>query len=96
MGVHSMHNIELLCGANILEHRDINTKIKNACYEYDYNKNKIKAEDVFNILNDVLSAINKYKITLPIKINLGTVTFLDKLTIILLECICYFLNKKDG
>ena len=31
---------------------------------------------------------------MPIKINLGTVTFLDKLTIILLECICYFLIKR--
>ena len=66
-------------------------------YIYETHANKIDIAEIGRILNFINAIKKKHRVSLlPIVINLKNNIFEDKLTYILLECICYNLIEKEG
>lgn len=66
-------------------------KIKKAIWTYDVNGNVVGDAQIYDILQLVKYATeNEWVRKLPMEINLGNTRFLDKLTYVLLEIICYY------
>ena len=65
-------------------------------YIYETKTNIIDIEEIRNILNFINAIKKKHRVSLlPIVINLKDSTFEDKLSYILLECICHHLIEKE-
>lgn len=65
-------------------------------YTYETHSSKIDATEIRRILNFINAIKKKHRLSLlPITINLKNSIFEDKLSYILLECICYNLIEKE-
>lgn len=90
-----MKNLDKIFIMNPTSNYDI--KLKNARVKYISRKGIIDGAEINNIINFVNSFYKQYKKTrIPIVFDFGSIQFKDKLTYIILECICYYMmvNKK--
>ena len=92
-----MFKDELLLKNNPMK---IKTKIKmlpNKVYVYTNRSANFSFFEISQILNFLQNVKNRHKLSLlPIIIDLGCIKFLDKLSYVLLECICYNLIVKEN
>lgn len=91
-----MHNLELLLEQNraLPSYR---IEIRNGSFYYREKMATIGAEAIRNIIRFVNTLLQKYpNIKLPIIFDLGNVKFADKLSYIMLECICFHLIANHG
>ncbi|MFR3727683.1 hypothetical protein [Lacrimispora sp.] len=90
-----MENIELLFLKN--SNTGSKIKIKNAVVQLHIKEesNIFSGETINKIINFVNTLRKQYKgIKIPIEIYLGKIEFIDKLTYVLFECICYDLIRR--
>lgn len=91
-----MHNLELLLEQNkaLPSHR---IEIRNGSFHYRAKNSTIGAEAIRDIIGFINTLFQKYPgVKLPIIFNLGSIKFADKLSYILLECICFHLIANCG
>lgn len=83
---------------NILNSSNRSIRISpNKVYIYETHAEKIDIAEIRRILNFVNAIKSKHRLSLlPILINLKNSIFDDKLSYILLECICFNLIEKEG
>lgn len=68
---------------------------KNKCISYSNNDKYIDLYQIRKMRNFLLNLIeNRFYLNFPISFNLGSIEFEDKLTIILMEVLCYHLIRK--
>jgi hypothetical protein len=83
-----MNNIDLLLNKNNKSITKI--KIQEKCAVFDNKEEIFSGKTIGRIIKFVNSLHNQYpKLKIPIIFNLGEISFIDKLSYILLECICY-------
>lgn len=69
-------------------------KVSNGCIYYRNNKEKFNGDTIKEIIAFIKAAIVKYgKTSIPIVLDLGRIQFEDKLTYIILECICNYIME---
>lgn len=91
-----MDNIDLLFKKNNCKAHKI--KIKNQKLVLDYSKitngKLFHGETIKRIIGDINSFQKQYPyIKIPVEFRFGHVEFIDKLSYVMLECICYYLIK---
>lgn len=70
---------------------------KDKIYKYVSRADQIDLNEVKNIVLFVSAIRNRHKLSfLPIDIDLGNRIFTDKLSYVLLECLCYYLLTKEN
>lgn len=86
-----MKNIYKLFDANS---KCTNSKMRNASCEYVCHDKEFGAKQILDVIAFVNGVHHNYKkVNLPIYLCFDRVTIIDKLSYIILECICYFLIK---
>lgn len=91
-----MQKISLLLQKNaILPHWKV--RIVDKCFMYQEPTRIIDADSLRNIIRFFNTILSKYpNVKLPIVLNLGQVGFMDKLSYVILECLCYDMITSYG
>ena len=72
------------------------TLTKNKRYVYSSRSEQFDLTEIRNIIGFLKAIKKRHKLSLlPIDINLGNRIFTDKLSYVLLECLCYYLIKEE-
>lgn len=89
-----MENIDLLFEKNCNQLHKIKIKNKKLILDYSQymNKNLFHGEIIKKIIDDINSLKKQYpNLKVPIEFRFGFTSFIDKLSYVMLECICYYL-----
>lgn len=92
-----MENIHLLFDRNGISSHKL--KIQNGKIKIKVNtKNDLFSGENIRYIIEQINSIHKCypRIKIPIEIHIGKTTFIDKLTFVILECICYYLVYNCG
>lgn len=91
-----MHNLELLFNQNrsLPKYR---VEIRNRTFYYRDRSQIFGGKSMYRIIRFVNTLLEKYPgIKLPIVFDLGNTKFADKLSYVMMECVCYYLIVKHG
>lgn len=94
-----MQNIEMLFEKNRNRHHTTHTNLNKNILEIEITAQNnmftgVQISQIINIINDAHKKYGKLKYS--VHFYLGNVMFIDKLTYVFLECICYYLIEKYG